>query len=241
MKKLYQYTMILLAGVLGACSSLEVSEPYTENFPAGFTAQTYMQLHPILRKLQIKDYVEMRNSLVKDSVTKAGGDYAALKASDDALFAASPTIVQICSDPYMGGYPLDTCANAAANATIMKDLAELNFVGVNDDFTALSQVPVDEVAISQQYIVFGQSHGWAYRFCDATELANMTRDQVTVIVANQPGLPPGCQVIDPEATRAQCRIIDLQATRVDDSKKFVADPGFYCMDPATGALHQVNQ
>ena len=241
MKKLYQYTMILLAGVLGACSSLEVSDPYTDSFPAGFTAQAYMQLHPILRKLQIKDYVEMKNSLVKDSVTKAGGDYAALKASDDALFAASPALAQICSDPFMGGYPLEACANAAADATIMKDLADFNFVGVADDFAALSQVPVDEVAISQQYIVFGQSHGWAYRFCDATELANMTRDQVTVIVANQPGLPPGCQVIDPEATRAQCRIIDLQATRVDDSKKFVADPGFYCMDPATGALHQVNQ
>jgi len=229
MKKLYQYTMILLAGVLGACSSLEVSEPYSDSFPAGFTAQTYMQLHPILRKLQIKDYVEMRNSLVKDSVTNAGGDYAALKAADDATFAASPTLVQICSDPFMGGYPVDVCAAAAADANILKDLTELNFVGVADDFTALTQVPVDEVAISQQYIVYGQSHGWAYRFCDATELANITRDQVTVSVLNAQGIP-----VDSAITK-------LQEKTVDDPKKFVADPGHYCMDPATGILHLVNQ
>lgn len=229
MKKLYQYTMILLAGVLGACSSLEVSEPYSDSFPAGFTAQAYMQLHPILRKLQIKDYVEMRNSLVKDSVTNAGGDYAALKAADDATFAASPTLVQICSDPFMGGYPVDVCAAAAADANIMKDLTEFNFVGVADDFTALTQVPVDEVAISQQYIVFGQSHGWAYRFCDATELANITRDQVTVSVLNAQGIP------------VDSAIAKLQEKTVDDPKKFVADPGHYCMDPATGVLHLVNQ
>ncbi len=229
MRKLYQYTMILLAGVLGACSSLEVSEPYSDSFPAGFTAQTYMQLHPILRKLQIKDYVEMRNSLVKDSVTNAGGDYAALKAADDATFAASPTLVQICSDPFMGGYPVDVCAAAAADANILKDLTELNFVGVADDFTALTQVPVDEVAISQQYIVYGESHGWAYRFCDATELANITRDQVTVSVLNAQGIP-----VDSAITK-------LQEKTVDDPKKFVADPGHYCMDPATGILHLVNQ
>jgi hypothetical protein len=229
MKKLYQYTMILLAGVLGACSSLEVSEPYSDSFPAGFTAQTYMQLHPILRKLQIKDYVEMRNSLVKDSVTNAGGDYAALKAADDATFAASPTLVQICSDPFMGGYPVDACAAAATDANILKDLTEFNFVGVADDFTVLTQVPVDEVAISQQYIVYGESHGWAYRFCDATELANITRDQVTVSVLNAQGIP-----VDSSITK-------LQEKTVDDPKKFVADPGHYCMDPATGILHLVNQ
>ena len=229
MKKLYQYTMILLAGALGACSSLEVSDPYSENLPAGFTAQTYMQLHPVLRKLQIKDYVEMRNTIVKDSVTKAGGDYAAMKAADDANFAASPALVQICSDPFMGGYSLEACANPAADANIMKDLAEFNFVGVIDDFTALTQVPVDEIAISQQYVVFGQAHGEAYRWCDATELANITREQVTVPVVNDQGV-----LVDSS-------IVELQKVPVASADKFVADPGIYCQDPATGALHLVNQ
>jgi hypothetical protein len=216
MKKLYQYTMILLACVLGACSSLEVSDPYSENLPAGFTAQGYMDVHPILRKLQIKDYVEVHNAYVQDSLQKLGLDYAAVKAADDAAFAAlDPAVLAaICADKFLGGYPAASCANPAADEAIMKDLMEFNFVGVPDDFTALTQVPIDEIAISQQYVVFGQAHGWAYRWCDATELANPGRDQA---------------------------IIDAQAKRAASADKFVADPGIYCMDAATGALHKVNQ
>ncbi len=231
MKKLYQYTMILLAGVLGACSSLEVSEPYSENLPAGFTAQGYMDVHPILRKLQIKDYVEVHNAVVKDSLTKMGVDYATVKAADDAAFAAmAPDVLKaICADKFLGGHPADSCANPAADEAIMTDLMEFNFVGVADDFAVLTQVPIDEIAISQQYVVFGQAHGWAYRWCDATELANMTRDQVKVSVINAQGIP------------VESSITQLQLKAVSSADKFVADPGIYCQDPATGALHLVNQ
>ena len=48
MKKIYQYTMILLAGVLGACGSMSVDDPYVEALPADFNPQEYLALHPIL-------------------------------------------------------------------------------------------------------------------------------------------------------------------------------------------------
>ena len=50
MKKLHQYMMILVAGVLGACGSMSVSDPYAEALPADFNAQEYLSLHPQLEK-----------------------------------------------------------------------------------------------------------------------------------------------------------------------------------------------
>jgi len=105
MKKLYQYTIILLAGVLGACSSLDVSDPYSENLPSDFSVGTYMQMYPLLRKYQFKDYVKARNIVVEDSLKKLGISYSDVKAQDEAIFKADiAALSTICSDPYMGGY-----------------------------------------------------------------------------------------------------------------------------------------
>ena len=215
MKKLYQYTMILLAGVVGACSSLDVNDPYSENLPSDFSVDTYMQMYPLLRKLQFKDYVKARNIVVEDSLKKLGIDYNTIKTQDETNFKANTAaLVEICKNPLMGGYPEASCANPAADATIMKDLAEFNFVNVPDDLAALRDFPVDEVAISQQYIVFGRDHGWAYRWCvSEADLAGPVRDPA---------------------------IEAAQATPVDDPEKFVADPGIYCKEQLTGILHKVN-
>ena len=219
MKKLYQYTMILLAGVVGACSSLDVSDPYSENLPSDFSVATYMQMYPRLRKYQIKDYVKARNVLVEDSLTKLGLDYNAIKTQDEANFKANTAaLIEICKNPFLGSYPEASCANPAADATIMKDLAGFNFINVADDFAILSNnnvtIPVDSVAISQQYIVFGRDHGWAYRWCvSEADLAGPVRDPA---------------------------IEAAQAAPVDDPDKFVADPGIYCKEQLTGILHKVN-
>ena len=244
MKKLYQYTMILLAGVVGACSSLDVNDPYSENLPSDFSVSTYMQMYPRLRKYQIKDYVKARNvivedslnqqkakvkamleqqgfaaEIVKDSLIKLGLDYNAIKTQDEANFKANTAaLVEICKNPFLGSYPEASCANPAADATIMKDLAGFNFINVADDFAILSNnnvtIPVDSVAISQQYIVFGRNHGWAYRWCvSEADLAGPVRDPA---------------------------IEAAQATPVDDPEKFVADPGIYCKEQLTGILHKVN-
>lgn len=205
MKKLYQYTMILLAGVLGACSSLDVSDPYSENLPSDFSVETYKQIHPYLVKFQYKDYVEARNAFVKDSLSKVGGNYNALKTEDDAKYKAmDPNVLaEICKHPFMGGYPEASCVNVAANTEIMKDLIEFNLVGVADDFAALRNFPVDPVALSQQYIVFGRSHGWAYRWCSEAETLN-------------------------NAIRDNLPIAAQQGTRAESVESFVADPSFYC-------------
>ena len=79
MKKLHQYMMILVAGVL----SMAVNDPYVEALPEGFNAQEYMSLHPELRARQLKDYVADYNSQFKDSL---GKDYDAVKKADDAAF-----------------------------------------------------------------------------------------------------------------------------------------------------------
>ena len=214
-----------MAGVLGACSSLDVSDPYSENLPSDFSVGTYMQMYPLLRKYQFKDYVKARNIVVEDSLKKLGISYSDVKAQDEATFKADiAALSTICSDPYMGGYPAESCVNPTANADIMKDLAEFNFINVPNDTIALRSFPIDSVAISQQYIIFGRDHGWAYRWCVSQEdLAGPGRDQATVVVNNE-----------------IVQIIVAQAAPVDDPAKFVADPWIYCKDPATGILHKVN-
>jgi hypothetical protein len=215
MKKLYQYTMILLAGVVGACSSLDVSDPYSENLPSDFSVATYMEIYPLLRKFQFKDYVKARNLVVEDSLKKLGISYSDVKTQDEANFKANiAALAEICKDRFMGGYPEASCANPAADATIMKDLMDFNFVNVPDDLAALRSFPVDEVAVSQQYIVFGRDHGWAYRWCE-TEADLLG-----------PGRDPAIEA--------------AQAAPVDDPDKFVADPGIYCAERGTKVLHKVN-
>ena len=216
MKKLYQYTMILLAGVVGACSSLDVSDPYSENLPSDFSAQTYMEMYPYLRKFQYKDFAEARNLYVQDSLKALDSKnyrttYKALKEADEANFKAmDPAILaEICKDPFMGGYPAESCVNVAANAEIMKDLIEFNMIGI-DDYSALRNFPVDEVAISQQYVIFGRSHGWAYRWCTEAE----TQDP------------------DHHPARELLPIAAQQSTRAESPEEFVADTGLYCRDAA---------
>ena len=214
MKKLYQYMMILLAGVLGACSSLSVDDPYADGLPAGFNVKEYMELHPYLRMFQIKDYVADYNAAFKDSVTAAGGDYSALKATDEALFTADvASLMAICADSTLGDYSADTCASVTSFSTVVSALTSFNFVGRADDLQALASIPVDEVAISQQYTVFGKSHGWPYRYCTAAEAANPERN--------------------PE-------IIKAQQNKAESVDKFVVDNGTYCRD-ANGVVRQILQ
>jgi hypothetical protein len=212
MKKLYQYTMILLAGVVGACSSLEVSDPYSENLPSDFSAEMYRDIHPYLHTLQIKDYVKARNAFVKDSLEQLGINYNEFKAQDDESFKAmDPNLLAaICKDPHMGTKPEASCVNVAANTDIMKELIAFNLVAVADDYTALSSFPVDFVAISQQYVVFGRSHGWAYRWCSEAESQDLEHHPV----------------------RDNLPIANQQGTTAETPESFVPDTGLYCRDAA---------
>ena len=71
MKNLHQYMLILVAGVLGACGSMSVNEPYAEALPADFNPQEYLTLHPELHIAEIKDYVysEFSVSILTDALS----------------------------------------------------------------------------------------------------------------------------------------------------------------------------
>jgi hypothetical protein len=188
MKKLHQYMIILVAGVLGACGSMSVSDPYAEALPADFNPQEYMALHPELRVRQIKDYVADYNSQFK---TTLGKDYdATKKADDDAFLANMDVVAAIYLHPQIGAHTAEQWSSvlldlaqpdtSAAYRTARSGLAEYNFIGVADDASLLLTVPVDYLAISQQFHLFGRDHGWAYRNCRPEESANTPRANVAV-------------------------------------------------------------
>jgi hypothetical protein len=213
MKKLHQYMMILVAGVLGACGSMSVSDPYAEALPADFNAQEYLSLHPQLRVRQIKDFVADYNSQVKDSL---GKEYDAVKkADDDAFLANTDMLGAIYMHPQIGGHTSDDWAGILADFALPDTskgkkitrsmMAEYNFVGVADDASLLLSVPIDYQAVAQQYHVFGRDHGWAYRACRAEEAANTPRDSL------------------PIATYQKNHIAEKDGS-------FIPDTGYYCRD-----------
>ncbi|OWV21825.1 hypothetical protein B7982_12025 [Fibrobacter sp. UWB2] len=212
MKKLHQYMMILVAGVLSACGSMAVNDPYVEALPEGFNAQEYMSLHPELRARQLKDYVADYNSQFKTSL---GKDYDAVKKADDAAFLQdTERLGAIYTHPQIGAHSYEQWADliaqmSSADSTaneIFNSLAEYNFINVADDAALLLTVPVDYVAISQQFNVFGREHGWAYRACRADEAANPARSSL--------------------------EIAKKQASRATSAAGFTPDTGLYCRDAA---------
>ena len=214
MKKLHQYMMILVAGVLGACGSMSVSDPYAEALPADFNAQEYLSLHPQLRVRQIKDFVADYNSQVKDSL---GKEYDAVKKADDEAFLANTDMLgAIYMHPQIGGHTSDDWAGILADFALPDTskgykitrsmMAEYNFVGVADDASLLLSVPIDYQAVAQQYHVFGRDHGWAYRACRAEEAANTPRDSLPIEKA--------------------------QTVAATSAASFIPDTGLYCRDAA---------
>ena len=188
MKKFHQYMMILLAGVLGACSSMSVDDPYEENFPEGFDANVYVELHPELRIAEIRDYVAYRNEVVSDSMKKAGVDDATLAAfttNDETAFLANSVLIQYVYTVLIGHSAEDWTAYLTQKAVLAtdpsdktakpavtkveKELKEFNFINVTEDQNTWNNVPKDLTAYSMQYTLYGKSHAWAYRYCNENE------------------------------------------------------------------------
>ncbi len=86
MKYIRLYLTALTAAMMAACSSMEVddNELYSENFPKDFSDTVYMQLHPELRSIQVRNYVKERNARLKDSLSADA--YQALYDSDTTAF-----------------------------------------------------------------------------------------------------------------------------------------------------------
>ncbi len=102
MKKSLQYLIALSVAALTACSSMEVSEAESveENFPKDFVAAEYVELHPELISLQIRDYVKAYNGaliLEKDSI----------QADTAAFMADTASLHQIFVNPKYAGFSED--------------------------------------------------------------------------------------------------------------------------------------
>jgi len=51
-------------------------------------------------------------------------------------------------------------------------LSNFNLYDTEDDYEAVKKAPLDMWAIAYQYLFFGKSHGWAYRYCKDSEKKN---------------------------------------------------------------------
>lgn len=99
MKNSFKYLMLLAVAALTACSSMEVdeAEAVEENFPSDFVAAEYMELHPSLRSLQVRDYVDAYNDNLGLSKEEIEADTAAFMADTAQLH-------KIYTEPTLGGY-----------------------------------------------------------------------------------------------------------------------------------------
>lgn len=99
MKNSFKYLMLLAVAALTACSSMEVdeAEAVEENFPFDFVAAEYMELHPSLRSLQVRDYVDAYNDNLGLSKEEIEADTAAFMADTAQLH-------KIYTEPTLGGY-----------------------------------------------------------------------------------------------------------------------------------------
>ena len=71
-------------------------------------------------------------------------------------------------DTTAGGIPSDK----------KKRLLYFNFEDSRSDLAVLATVPTDSFAISSQYLMYGQAHGWAYRACTDAEKNNPIQSEV---------------------------------------------------------------
>ena len=224
MKKLYQYMMILMAGVLGACGSMSVNDPYVDALPEDFNVQVYATLHPELTAQQYKDFVKKYNDQVKANLSEIytvkkvlDSIYDEKYSADSAVFVANMDAVAfIYTHPLMGAHTMEEWAALVADlslaqVTIGKLVSAYNMIGVDDDLTLLlSSVQIDYNVISQQYSIFGRDHGWAYRYCTEAEAADLLNHP------NRKNLP-----ID---------TLQSSSATKDSKVAYVIDTGFYCRD-----------
>lgn len=119
---------VAASAALVACSSMDIDEQeaLAENFPSDFTDAGYMQVHPELVRIQVKEYVSAYNAAASANAAAAGNatfvsdstkDVAAFQnyyvldaetgevVADSALDAAKvETLKAILLDPQLGGY-----------------------------------------------------------------------------------------------------------------------------------------
>lgn len=269
---------IAVASAFVGCSSMSVdeAEALEGNLPADFDVNEYIELHPELKRIQIKDFISIHNSNAEAAARSAGiyTEFKAAKAADEAAFEQDTATIHkivttyagysdddwnltlqgsskdsiiyetttdtlavgvkskteadakfakvwFCPDSANGGsitldadaaisavsaFADSTCTGTATdyaaadyefntktdkpaeaglkirenkdsvgvvpvpvegmvNPSLVKAAKEYNFVDALNDWELIATIPLDLFAISYQYSVYGQEHGWAYRRC----------------------------------------------------------------------------
>ena len=135
-----------------ACSSLEVSNPTEENFPADWSVVEYINANPDLRALQLLDQVKMWN------------DVSGNEKDDDAYIADSALVKKIAVN-----YAGFTEANLnLADKDVVKYLKRFNMYGIPDETLVFDTLTLDTLAFSEQFVSYGKIEGRPYRMCAST-------------------------------------------------------------------------
>jgi len=97
---------IAVASALVGCSSMAVdeNEVLEGNLPADFDVNEYMELHPELKRIQIKDYIAQHNENAKKAAISAGAstEFNAAKTADEAAFEADVATIHKIVTTYAG-------------------------------------------------------------------------------------------------------------------------------------------
>ena len=118
MKSIRLYLTTLAAVFMAACSSMEVDddELYVENFPKDFADTVYMNLHPELASIQIKQYVKDHNESLKASMDEAA--YQKMYDEDTTAFSKDTAALhEIFVTPTYVGFSEDDWVDAWAPIT----------------------------------------------------------------------------------------------------------------------------
>ena len=175
----YLLSAVAVASALVACSSMDVddNEALAGNFPEGFSDSVYVNLHPELVRVQMKDYVIQHNAKLEET----DSNFAAIKKAAEASFKEDslrdvPMLHKILVDPHLGGFTEADWQSDSLSKQQRSVLNELNLYDIANDYDSLKAVPIDTFAVTYQYVMYGRDHGWAYRRCTETEKANPSYD-----------------------------------------------------------------
>jgi len=205
---------LLAAGAtiaLLACSSLEVSNPESENFPEDWSLAEFASVNPDLLALQIKDQVNVINT-----VSKLPSDEDDFMADADALKQLALTYAAFTEESY------DIADNAK-----LKYLKAFNINGVSNEaavFDSLLKgkavcagilngkgVTLDSSVLARQFVVYGAAEGRPYRKCKEAETGLVKRGECQS--ADEPSIGFSAHLYCDNAGVAYC--IDCDAVEDD--------------------------
>ena len=128
---------IAVASALVGCSSMAVdeNEALEGNLPADFDVNEYMELHPELKRLQIKDYIAIYNESAEKAAKAAGtaAEFKTAKAADEAAFEADTATIHKIVTVY-AGYSEDawnlTLQSSTKDSAVVESKRDTIAVGV---------------------------------------------------------------------------------------------------------------